>query len=336
MKKRILAMILTVVTAVGMCFMVTGCGGSDGEAADGTKTLNIMQQYGLAYAPFVVMEEQGLIEKAYEEATGETVEVNYATLNSGSTINESFASGEVQVGAMGVAPAVTGVQTGVGYKICSNMSAQPHKLMTQPDSGIKSLKDFKAEDKIALVNIGSIQHILLAMACEEQLGDAHALDANISASAHPDGMAALENGQVSAQLTTSPYTFMEEEEGMVEVDAIKSVWPEGNSFIVAVASEELYNDDPELYAAVVQAISEAIDFINENPEDAAELLAECDDSIDQDADTILEWLNDPACSYSTELKGVMDMANFMAANGFLEVDGPSDISDLVFDGVKGN
>lgn len=337
MKKRIFIMVVTVITAMGMCFAMTGCGGSEGsgEAADGTKTLNIMQQYGLAYAPFQVMEEQGLVEQAYKEATGEELEVNYSVLNSGSTINESFASGDVQVGAMGVAPAVTGVMTGVGYKICSNMSAQPHKLMTKADSGIKTLKDVKKSDQIALVNIGSIQHILLAMACEEQLGDAHALDNNILATAHPDGMVALENGQVAAQLTTSPYTFMEEEEGMVEVDAIKSVWPEGNSFIVAVASEQLYNDDPELYAAVVQGISDAIDFINENPEEAAEILAS-DDSIDQDADTVLSWLNDSACSYSTELTGVMTMADFMAKNGFLEVDGPASISDLVFDGVKGN
>ena len=337
MKKKLLIMVLTVITAMGMCFSLSGCGGGDNEAAegDGAKTLNVMQQYGLAYAPFQVMEEQGLIEKAYEEATGNTVEVNYSVLNSGSTINESFASGDVQVGAMGVGPAVTGVMTGVGYKICSNMSAQPHKLMTNADSGINTLSDIQSSDQIALVNIGSFQHVLLAMACEAQLGDAHALDENILASSHPDGMVALENGQVAAQLTTSPYTFMEEAEGMVEVDALQSVWPDGNSFIVAVASEELHNDDPELYAAVVQGISDAIDYINENPEETAELLAAGDD-MDQDAETILSWLQDPACSYSTELKGVMTMANFMAENGFLEVDGPSDISELVFDGVKGN
>lgn len=79
-------------------FFLSGCGGSDSETAEGdsTKTLNVMQQYGMAYVPFQVMEQQGLIEKAYEEATGDTVEVNYSVLNSGSTINESFASGDVQ------------------------------------------------------------------------------------------------------------------------------------------------------------------------------------------------------------------------------------------------
>ncbi|MDD6310469.1 MAG: ABC transporter substrate-binding protein [Firmicutes bacterium] len=337
MKKRILAIILASITAVSMCFMMTGCGGSSEEG----KTLNIMQQYGLAYAPFQIMEAQGLIEAAYEEATGETVTVTYSELNSGSTINESFAAGDVQVGAMGIAPAITGSLSGVGYKICSNMSAQPHKLMTQPDSGIKTLADFKGEDQIALVANGSFQHILLAMACNEQLGDAHALDNNILQASHPEGKMALENNQVAAQLTSSPFTFQEEAEGMVEVEAadgkgaIESVWPEGNSFIVAVAAESLYNDDPEMYNAVTTAIAQAVDFINENPEEAAQILIDNDDSVEEDVETVVSWFNDPACSYFTELKGVMDMASFMAKEGFLEVDGPSSISDLAYDNVKG-
>ena len=328
MKKRILIMALAVLTALGMCASMTGCGEEEGDG--GTSKLKIVQQFGMAYAPFQVMEQQGLVEAAYEEATGKTVEVEYIQLNSGGTINDSFASGDVQFGAMGVAPAITGVMSGVGYKICSNVSAQPHRIMTSnPDA--KSLKDI-GKDQIALVNIGSIQHILLAMACEEEMGDAHAMDNNIAAMAHPDGMAALINGAVEYQLTTSPYVYKEADQGMKEVEAIEAVWPEGNSFIVAVASQELYDNNPELYKSVVDSLAQAIDYINNNKEAAAELLCEAEDV---SAEKMLEWLNDPACSYSTELKGVMTMAKFMDENGFLEVDGPKSISDLAFDNVKG-
>ena len=77
MKKKLLIMVLTVITALGMCFSLSGCGGSDSETADGdsAKTLNVMQQYGMAYVPFQVMEQQGLIEKAYEEATGNNADI---------------------------------------------------------------------------------------------------------------------------------------------------------------------------------------------------------------------------------------------------------------------
>lgn len=308
-----------------MCISFSACGGSGDEG--NTKELNVIQQYGMAYAPLKVMEEQKLVEKNYD---GE-VTVNYSVLNSGGTINDAFVSGDADIGAMGVAPAITGVMSGVPYKICTNVSSQPHRLMTN-DKSIKTLGNIENGDKIALVNIGSIQHILLAMACEEQLGDAHALDNNLAPMAHPDGMTSLLSGDVDCQLTTSPYVFKEADEGMTEVEALKSVWPEGNSFIVAVASEELQEKNPKLYKAVVDAFDEAISWINDNKQEAAELL--CTDE-EVDAETMLSWLNDPACSYSTELKGVMDMAEFMDENGFLEVEGPASISDLAYDNVKG-
>ena len=135
-------------------------------------------------------------------------------------------------------------------------------------------------------------------------------------------------------MTTSPYVFKEaEEDGITEVEALESVWPSGNSFIVAVASTDLQENNPELYDAVVAALAEAIDYINNNTAEAAEMLCEAEDV---DAATMEKWLTDKDCVYSTETKGVMDMANFMAEEGFLENEGPKDFSDLAFDNVKGN
>lgn len=320
--KKVIAVMLILI----MTLSLAACGGGD-ETADGKTKLTIAHQYGIAYAPLEVMKQQKLIEKHYDG-----VEVEWSTLNSGSAINEGFLSGDIDVGAMGVAPAITGVTSGVPYKICSNMSAQPHKIMTN-NPNIKSLKDI-TDEKIALVNIGSIQHILLAMAAKEQLGDAHALDENIAAMAHPDGMSSLISGSVDCHLTTSPYVFKEaEEDGITEVEALESVWPSGNSFIVAVASTDLQENNPELYDAVVAALAEAIDYINNNTAEAAEMLCEAEDV---DAATMEKWLTDKDCVYSTETKGVMDMANFMAEEGFLENEGPKGFSDLAFDNVKGN
>ncbi len=327
--KKVLIVVVAAITAFSMCLSLAGCGESS-DSGDDVAKLTVVQQYGMAYAPLKVIQEKGLIEENYDG----DVEVNFQTLNSGASINDAFVAGDVDVGLMGVAPAITGsLNEGVPYKICSNVSAQPHKLMTN-DPNIKTLKDIGEKDQIALVNIGSIQHILLAMAAKEQLGDAHALDNNIAAMAHPDGMTALLNGSVKCQLTTSPFVFKEaKEEGISEVDAIESVWPEGNSFIVAVASTDLHDNNPALYEAVLAAFDDAIAFMNDDPEAAAEML--CADE-DVDAATYLEWLNDPACSYSTNLTGVSTMAKFMTEEGFLEDVQFDDISQLVYEGVEGN
>ena len=320
-RKKLIAIILTLILTVSLA----ACGGD--SDSDAKNKLTIAHQYGMAYAPLQVMKEQKLIEKYYDG-----VEIEWSVLNSDSAITEGFAGGSIDVGAMGVGPAITGITSGVPYKICSNMSAQPHKIMTN-NPKIKSLKDIK-DEKIALVNMGSFQHIVLAMAAKEQLGDAHALDNNIVAMSHPDGMSALLSGSVDCQLTTSPYVFKEAAEtGISEVEALESVWPSGNSFIVAVASTSLQEENPELYDAVVKAFDDAIEFLNSNTKEAAEMLCEAEDV---DAATMEKWLKDKDCVYSTETKGLMDFANFMSDNGFLENDGPKDISDLVFDNVKGN
>ena len=148
------------------------------ENADVVK-IDIAYQYGLAYAPLMIVQEQGLIEQAYEEATGKEVAVTWNQMSSGSDINTAFISGTINIGFMGVAPAITGVSNNVGYKIFTNLSGQEHGLMTS-DESILTLGDLAGSDKqIALVNIGSIQHIILAMALDHAGYDAHALDTNI-------------------------------------------------------------------------------------------------------------------------------------------------------------
>ena len=120
MKKRVLCFVLAAVTAVGMCFAFTGCGGGSSTADNGEGVeITVVQQYGMAYAPLKVMEKKGLIEENYDG----DVTVNYQTLNSGASISDAFVSGDVQVGLMGLGPAITGsLNEGVPFKICSGIS----------------------------------------------------------------------------------------------------------------------------------------------------------------------------------------------------------------------
>lgn len=303
MKKKWLA------AAVIGAFVLGAC--AQAEAAEDAEKLTIAYQYGLAYAPMTIMQEQELIEKNYD---GE-IEVEWLNLNSGSAINEGVLSGDIDVANMGVAPFITGVTAGIPYKMYSTIAAQPHKLMSNNDD-IQSLEDITSDHKIALVNIGSIQHILLGMMAKEQLGDAHALDNNLVAMSHPDGMAALVSGSVDCQLTTSPYIFMEaEEEGIHEVEGLSDVWPEGNVFIVGLVSDDLVENHPDVYDALVAATQEAMDFLNDNQEEAAEILCEKEDV---SAETMLEWMQDPGCAFDMKLPGLMDMAEFMEEAGFIE------------------
>ena len=304
-----------------MVFGLTGCGGAK---KDGEKTVTIAYQGGIGYAPVHILEAKKLIEKHYDG----DVKVEFKKLDSGAAINEGIIGGTIDIGCMGVAPAISGVAAGIPYKVISNLCSQSHGLMSN-DASIKSLKDIKDTNKIALVNTGSIQHILLSMAAEQVLGDAHALDNNIQAMSHAEGMAALESGTVALHLTSSPFIYQERaNEKFNEIPEIGEVWPSGNSFLLAMASTKLAEDE-KLFNAVSAAFDEAIKFMNENKDEAAEIETEY---LGLDLETVESYLNEKDCQYFSELRGAEKIADFMFSAGFITKEVSMD--DFKYDSVK--
>ena len=301
------------------------------SGGSGPVTLNIGYSYGLAYAPLVLCQEKQLIEKAYSELTGNTVHVVWNQIGSGADINTGMASGSLDVGFLGIGPVITGASKNDGFKIFTNLSGQEHGLMTSnPD--ISSLGDLiGSPNQIALPNTGSIQHIILGMALEANGYDAHALDSNLVALKHPDGMAALESGNVSCNLTTNPYIYIEcKNKELHELDEVKNVWTADRSFIVGVTSTSLHDDNPDLYQALCSAVSESIDLVNNDLEAAAKITCKYDGNSYEDELLYLRKGN-----YSASVKGILSFAKFMYKNKFLEKDIAS-LSELAFDNVSGD
>lgn len=312
-----------------LCFTTTlslsGCN-SHTQQPTGTSSITIAYQSGIGYAPIHVMEAKNLIEKNYAN----DIIVNYVKLDSGAAINEGIIGETIDIGCMGIAPAISGVAAGIPYKAMANVCSQSHGLMSN-DATIATLSDISAEDSIALVNTGSIQHILLAMAAEKELGDAHALDTNIQPMAHAEGMAALESGTVKLHLTSSPYIYQERtNDNYNELSIIDEVWPSGNSFIVAMASTELQANS-ELYKAIQTAFTESIEFINTNLSETVEIEAQY---LGLDTDTVTNYLTEKDCQYFTDVRGVETMISFMYRAGFIEKN--ITLDEFLFEGTKGD
>jgi NitT/TauT family transport system substrate-binding protein len=321
--KKIVSFVLTIALVFSVVAVMGGCGNNSGEKK---QTLTIAYQGGIGYAPVHIMEAKKLIEKNYD---GE-IEVVFQKLDSGADINTGIIGGTIDVGCVGVAPAISAVANGVPAKIVSNLCSQSHGLMTS-DSNIKTLKDI-GNTQIALVNIGSIQHILLSMACEKELGDAHALDANIVKMAHAEGYAALESGTYKLHLTSSPFINREREnDKYTEIKAVNEIWPDGNSFLVAMASTKLQEENKVLFDAIVKSFEEAIDFINTDKQGTAEIVS---GYLGQDVETTLSDLNDPTSLFFGSLKGVGEMADFMFRANFIEKE--VNFEELKFSNVEGD
>lgn len=323
--------IITIILMLTMVVFITACGtatdrsGISSESGE-KKHITIAYQQGIGYAPIHIMEAKKLIESNYD---GE-VEVTYQLLASGAAINEGIIGGNIDIGGMGAAPAISGVTAGIPYKCIANLTSQPNGLMTGRED-ITSLEDINPEDKIALINTGSIQHIYLAMACEKYLGDAHALDNNIQPMQHAEGMAALESGTVALHLTSFPFLGQERENANYhELPEVVEMCPTGNTFLVAMASTKLA-EDMELFDAVQKSFIQASEMIETNKDEVAEIEVSY---LNMDKETVMSYLNNPDVTYDSQLKGVGKTMEFMYRAGFITEE--INFEDFKYDTVSGD
>lgn len=325
--KKLIAMTLVVVMAVAM----TACGGNDKKDETDNK-LVIRYQKSIAYAPVMMMAEKNMIANYYDK----DVEVDCQVEKDGNTIKEGVSSGNIDIGTVGLPPAIVGILSGSKYKIFTGISSQPYSIVTN-QKDIKSLKDLKEKNiQVALLSTNSQGHILLGLAAKAELGDAHAFDNVLNPVDNASGFDGIKSGSVKCHVVISPYNFKELAlEGTHEIPVSEEAWVPGDTSIVGIASKDLYDNNKELYDAVCKALEEAMTYVKENPEEAAELVKEkleLDDSVED----IVKYMTDEKSQFSTELQGVGNFAKFMKDEGFLENDYSGNLSDLVYDGVKGN
>lgn len=323
---------ITVITfACIMAVVMTACGGSNQKAENKSK-LVIRYQKSIAYAPVMIMAEKNLISKYYDKE----IEVDCQVEKDGNTIKEGVSSGNIDIGTVGLPPAVVGILSGSKYKIFTGISSQPYSIVTN-QKDIHSLKDIKEQKiQVGVLSTNSQGHILLGLAAKAELGDAHAFDNILNPVDNASGFDGIKSGSIKVHVVISPYNFKElAVDGTHEVPVSEDVWVPGDTSIVGIASQDLYDHHRDLYDAVYKALEEAMTYVKENPEETAELVKEkleLDDSVEE----IVTWMTDSKSQYDTELQGVGNFVQFMQDEGFLENEYSGNLSDLIYDGVKGN
>lgn len=186
------------------------CSGSRRPPGDGTTVessfanetapspvLRIAEQHGIAYAPLALMQVEGMIEAEWYRMANATV------------IREAMLAGRLDIGSMGIPPYLIGRDRGTDWEIVAGVSEVPVGLVTRrPD--LHTFEDLTGNERIALPQPGSIQHILLALAADRHWGDPTRFDARLLSLSHPDGMTALLAGRdLDAHFTTPPFLFEE-------------------------------------------------------------------------------------------------------------------------------
>jgi NitT/TauT family transport system substrate-binding protein len=300
-------------------------------------TLRVAQQFGLAYMQFMVMEDQKLIEKHVKAAGLGDITVEFNSFRSSDVMNDALISGSVDFVSLGIPGIITiwskTKGTPIEVKASTGLNVLPLMLLVR-DPSIRSLKDFKDDQKIALPAVKvSMQAIMLQMAAAREFGEAkfNTLDHLTVSMAHPDATAAMLSGQseIVANFSSPPFQYRQMKNPNIHrILTSTELFTEPLSFNVLATTTKFRANNPKLYGAFHAALKEATDLINANKRRAAEIYIKVTKDRSP-VNEIVEILSDPSISYTTKVGGIGSFVSFMTKTGQLRTP-PADWKDMFF------
>lgn len=287
--KKVLKALIVVLTVSIVTTLFTACGKTKNETEDGSTVLRIAAQPFPLYTPIFVAYELGYID---EELKNVDATYTWQTFNSGPLVNEAVAAGEADMGFMADLPAIIARSTGQPIEIVSNVAYGEEGLavLVKSDSDIESVSDLKGK-KIAYATGSYAQHLLALLLSNEGLTLDDVQSINLGAGDQP---AALASGEVDAIVIWEQYISKLTTDGTAKVLADGTGVKRGNMINYFVT--DYAKAHPEVVKAYIKALDRANEVLKNDPEKAAELVA---DDFGVDKELMLEII--PKFTYDTAL-----------------------------------
>ena len=287
--------------------------------------VRVARQYGIAYIPLMIMQDQQLIEKHAARLGVPGVKVTWQQFTGGAVMNDALLSGNLDFAVVGPPPFLTmwartqGTQNQVlGIAALNSM---PMYLMSR-NPAIQSVKDFTEKDRIVVSGVKvSTQAVVLQMAAAKEWGmkEHDRLDKLTVAMPLSDSMALMLSGkgEVTGDFTVPPFSFREMKAGMKPVIDTFSVLGGPSSTNVIYATKKYADANPKMVQAFSAALREAQEAIGKDKKTAAATYLKLSGD-KETVDNVVEMLNDPKVEFSPTPKGIMAFADFMHGTGAIK------------------
>ena len=188
--------------------------------------------------------------------------------NNGGDLMTAMASGDVDVGYVGITPVLSSIANGVPVKVISAAQTEGSGIVVAKDSGIDDVKDL-AGKKIATPGEASIQHMLLTYYLKENGMDIS--DLKVSAMKVPSMNDALKTNKIDGMITFEPYVSIAEKNGAKVLAGSQDILPD-HPCCVVVASDKYIEKHPNETGKILEIHDNATEFINKNTDEAAGML----------------------------------------------------------------
>jgi len=206
-------------------------------------------------------EEEGLNLTSYE---------SYVT---GMALASALARGDIQVAYMCLMPAINVyVNAKVPIKIVAGTHKYGYGLVVNPEK-IKSVKDLeKPGIRLGCVREGGAVDVLLHRTIDKYNLDEEKILSRIQRMNPPKQVMAIKMRQLDAAFLPEQWATMAEDFGFKMLLVSQEVWSEIQGSVLVV-KEELIRDHPEVVEKLVKISQKATDWINQHPQEAAEIVA---------------------------------------------------------------
>jgi NitT/TauT family transport system substrate-binding protein len=245
MDNRIIAIIIAIIViAVGAFFLLGGGG----------------DEVTIGYLPsdhdaaLFVADAQG----KYAENGINTKLVQF---NNGGDLMTAMASGDVDVGYVGITPVLSSISNGVPVKVISAAQTEGSGIVVAKDSGINSVSDL-AGKKIATPGEASIQHMLLTYYLNENGMSID--DLKVSAMKVPSMNDALKTKKIDGIVTFQPYVSIAANDSNNVVLADSAQILPNHPCCVVVASDDFIKNHEDTVKDIISIHENATNFINDN------------------------------------------------------------------------
>ena len=205
-------------------------------------------------AALFVADAQGL----YEEKNITTELVQF---NNGGDLMTAMASGDVDVGYVGISPVLSSAAAGVPVKVISAAQTEGSGIIVTKDAGISDASGL-AGKTVATPGEASIQHVLLSAYLNENGMSLD--DINESAMKVPSINDALKTGNLPAAITFQPYVSLGVTDDNIDELVDSSEIMPGHPCCVVAASEDFLKDHEDTAKDIVAIHENATQFINDN------------------------------------------------------------------------
>ena len=196
------------------------------------------------------------------------IKTNLVQFNNGGDLMTAMASGDVDVGYVGITPVLASIQKGVPVKVISAAQTDGSGLVVSKNSGISSVQDL-AGKSIATPGEASIQYMLLQYYLEQN--GMSLKDLKVSSMKVPSMNDALKTNKIDGMITFEPYVTIAEKNGANVLAGSQDILPD-HPCCVVVASDKFLEEHPNETNTILKIHENATNFINNNSDEAASMI----------------------------------------------------------------